>query len=120
MINAPQAFIDYVKSSTFDYSSIRSWEIETLSQYLGDPKMTDPKILEICDKLSVSVDCYEKVRNHLRSVRHSLCHICFDPSPADYYNLRWVGDEHVPWCGKDECLEKICELDRLAGILEKI
>lgn len=33
-INTPQSFLDYIKNSKFDYSSLRVHEVETLSGYL--------------------------------------------------------------------------------------
>jgi len=36
--NTPRAFFNYIQSITFDRKSLHSWEIETLSLYLGLPK----------------------------------------------------------------------------------
>jgi hypothetical protein len=33
--NTPEAFLDFIKRSRFDMNSLRAWERETLSCYLG-------------------------------------------------------------------------------------
>ena len=39
--NTPRAFIDYIKNNTFDRTSLREWEKETLSSLLNIPRKND-------------------------------------------------------------------------------
>lgn len=82
--------------------------------------MTDLQIQQICDELSVCVSCYEKVHAHLKS--SSRCHVCFHsiPQTIDFSDLRWVGDEQVVCCGDDSCEVQIRNLDKVAGVLDKV
>lgn len=80
--------------------------------------MTDPRIQQICDGLSVCVSCYEKVHAHLKNSNR--CHICFHAVPRpeyDYSDLRWVGDEQVICCGDNSCEVQIRNLDKLTTAL---
>lgn len=80
--------------------------------------MTDPRIQEICNGLSVCVSCYEKIHAHLKN--SSRCHICFHPIPRpDYSDLRWIADEQVVCCGESSCEEQMINLDKLVAILDK-
>lgn len=80
--------------------------------------MTDPKIQQICDGLSVCVGCYEKLQKYFGQVRNQCCHVCFEPCPDyDFCDLSWIGDEQVICCGKDSCKIQIRKLDDLVAVL---
>jgi len=38
-MNTPSDFLEYIRNSEFDYSSLRLWEVETLSAYLDPEKL---------------------------------------------------------------------------------
>lgn len=40
--NTPEAFLDFIRNSSFDRSSLRPWERETLSSYLGPDRAKHP------------------------------------------------------------------------------
>lgn len=45
--NTPKAFLDYVRSHPFDKSSLRAWEVETLSALLMLTKDEKAKYMEM-------------------------------------------------------------------------
>lgn len=70
---------------------------------------------EICQKLGVHPDCYEKVKNYLRkNHQSSLCYICWAPCVVseDIWNLLWIGDELHIHCGKESCVDQMKKLDK--------
>lgn len=49
--STPKEFLDYIRNSTFDYSSLSLWEIETLSSYLDPKRMMSKDQEQIKSKL---------------------------------------------------------------------
>ncbi len=79
--------------------------------------MTDSRIQQICNEISVCVSCYKKVHAHLKN--SSRCHICFHPVVRcpNYSHLRWIGDEQVICCDQSSCEKQIRNLDQLDKVL---